>query len=86
MHHVTTPDSGANLYGLRLSCRCAFFGLTGLHDLVRTHQQLELFYFDGKTMGKPRENGGLMGFDGIYPLVMSNITMENHNFHWENSL
>ena len=29
----------------------------------------------GKTMG----NGGLMGFNGIYSLIMTNITMEHHN-------
>ena len=28
-----------------------------------------------KSMGKPWENGGLMGLNGIYPLVMTNITM-----------
>ena len=27
-----------------------------------------------------------MGFDGIYPLVTIQKTMENHNFYWENSL
>ena len=27
-----------------------------------------------------RVYGGLMGFNGIYPLVMTNIAMENHNF------
>ena len=31
-----------------------------------------------KTIGKPLENGGLMGFNGIYPLVMTNIAMENN--------
>ena len=25
------------------------------------------------TIGKPTENRGLTGFDGIYPLVMTNI-------------
>ena len=30
-------------------------------------------------MGKPRENGGLMGFNEIYLLVMTNIAMENHH-------
>ena len=29
-----------------------------------------------KTMGKPYENDGFMGFHGIYPLVMTNIAME----------
>ena len=33
-----------------------------------------------KTMGKPWENGGLMGFNGIYPLVMTHIATENHPF------
>ena len=28
-------------------------------------------------MGKPWENGGLMGFNGFHPLVMTNITIEN---------
>ena len=32
-----------------------------------------------KIMGKPWENGGLMGFYGMYPLVMTKIAMENHH-------
>ena len=36
-----------------------------------------------RTLGKPEENGGLMGFNGIfhgtYPLVNCYITMENHH-------
>ena len=31
---------------------------------------------DRKTTGKPEENGGLLGFYGIYPLVNVYITME----------
>ena len=31
----------------------------------------------GKTIGNPLENGGFMGFDGIYPLVIFDIAMEN---------
>ena len=27
--------------------------------------------------GKPEENGGFMGFCGIYPLVMTHIAIEN---------
>ena len=34
-------------------------------------------FFSGKIIGKPWENGGLMGFHGIYPLVSSNMAMEN---------
>ena len=34
-------------------------------------------------MGKPWENGGLMGFNGIYPLVMTNIAVENHHCSWK---
>ena len=30
-----------------------------------------------KTIGKPEENDGLMEFDGIYPLVICDIAMEN---------
>ena len=30
--------------------------------------------------------GDLMDFNGIYPLVMTNITMENHPFQWKNPL
>ena len=41
---------------------------------------------NGKYMGKPWENDGLMGFYGIYPMVMTNITMENHHLSWENRL
>ena len=37
----------------------------------------------GKT---PWENGGLTGFYGIYPLVMTNIATENHHSEWENRL
>ena len=33
-----------------------------------------------ETIGKWLFNGILMGFDGIYPLVMTNIAVENHNF------
>ena len=29
-----------------------------------------------KSIGKPEENGGLMGFNGIYPLVSSNMAMD----------
>ena len=29
------------------------------------------------TTDKAWENGGLMGFTGIYPLVMTNIAIEN---------
>ena len=36
-----------------------------------------LQYIYQKTMGKPEENGGLMIFCGIYPLVMTNVAMEN---------
>ena len=31
----------------------------------------------GKTIGTPQENGGFMGFDGGYPLVMSNSLLLN---------
>ena len=31
-----------------------------------------------ETIGKSWENGGFMGFNGIYPLVMTSIAMENH--------
>ena len=31
----------------------------------------------GKPQENPQENGGLMGFNGIYPLVMTNIAIEN---------
>ena len=34
---------------------------------------------DMKTMGKLWENGGLVGFDGIFPLVMCYIAVENHH-------
>ena len=27
-----------------------------------------------ETMGKPQEDGGIMGFNVIFPLVMTNIT------------
>ena len=43
----------------------------------------------GKTMrkweiiGRPLKNNGEME---VYPLVMTNITMENQRFSWENSL
>ena len=30
-----------------------------------------------KPLGKPWENDGLMGFYGIYPLVMTDIAVEN---------
>ena len=32
-----------------------------------------------KTIGKSYENGGSMGFNGFYPLVMTDIAIE----HWE---
>ena len=34
----------------------------------------------GKTIGKPKENGGLMGFDEIYRPVNDNISMEDQFF------
>ena len=44
------------------------------------------FLLKGKTIRKPRENGDVMliswdfiGLYGIYPLVMTNISMENHH-------
>ena len=40
-------------------------------------------------MGKPWENDGLLGFNGIYPLVITNIDIENGrlfmNFPIENA-
>ena len=36
-------------------------------------------------MGKPWENGGLMGFDEIYFLVNLDKTIENHHLPWGNS-
>ena len=33
-------------------------------------------------MGKPWENGGLMGFNGFYPLVMINMANENDHLWW----
>ena len=38
---------------------------------------MKLGSIHGKTMGKPWENGDLMGFNGFHPLVMTNITIEN---------
>ena len=35
--------------------------------------------FHRKTIGKPWENGGLMGFNAVYPLVMTKIAIENGN-------
>ena len=34
----------------------------------------------GKNMGKPWENGGSMGFYGIYPLVIKHGVLENGSF------
>ena len=34
-----------------------------------------------RCIGKAQENGGFMGFDGIYPLVNVYIIMENHHLN-----
>ena len=40
----------------------------------------------GKTMGKPWENGGLMGFYRIYPQANVDRSMDNHHLEWKNQL
>ena len=44
------------------------------------HGPMEVMWITkGKHIGKPWENGGLMGSDEIYPLVMTNIAVESHH-------
>ena len=50
-----------------------------IHLLICRSKAWFTIGYNGKTIGKPQENGGLMGFNGIYHLVMTNIAMENHN-------
>ena len=34
-----------------------------------------------ETIGKPLDNGGLIGFYGVYPVVICYITIEHHHFY-----
>ena len=43
---------------------------------VKTHQK---WRNPSRTIGKPEENGGFMGFNGWFTLWKSNITVENHH-------
>ena len=39
--------------------------------------------FSSKPIGKPEENGGLIGFNGIYPLVIYPLIVINVNgYEW----
>ena len=48
-------------------------------DVWRTYTRHVPWETIGETIGKPWENGGLMGFNGKYPLIMTNIAVENHH-------
>ena len=39
-----------------------------------------------KTIGKCWFHGDLMGFYGMYPLVICYIAIEHHHVHWETPL
>ena len=74
------------------------FGLAGPHQrlALRLQRAAPARLGEGKpaktigvSLGKPWENHrkmvvswDFMGFYGIYPLVMTNITIENHHLKW----
>ena len=55
-------------------------------QIVASGSCWELPSVNGRTIGKWWLNGGLMGFYGIYPLVMTDIAVENGHVEWNKPL
>ena len=70
LQHRTMPETGIS-WDLTIE----FF--SGFHESYHRKNHRKM----GKSIGKWWFNGVLMGFHGIYPLVIEH-TVENHNLWW----